>query len=46
LLLYLAAPMLGDLISVIAMKFYGIDKVLYKKMYVDNQIKDEELVKV
>lgn len=33
LLLYLAAPLLGDLVSIIAMKFYKIDLNTYKEMY-------------
>ncbi len=33
LILYLAAPLLGDLVSVIAMKFYKIDQNVYKEMY-------------
>lgn len=46
LLLYLLTPLLGDLVSVIAMKFYKIDKNLYKEMYVDNGTKEEAVVKV
>ena len=36
LLIYLGFPILGDIISIIAMKFYNIDKTVYQKIYVNS----------
>jgi Na+/melibiose symporter-like transporter len=46
LLLYLGAPMIGDLISVFAMRFYNIDKSLYKEMYAKEQVTDTTTVQL
>ena len=43
LLLYLAAPLFGDLVSVIAMRFYKIDKDTYKEMYGNKESKNAEV---
>ncbi|MFS0777080.1 MFS transporter [Neobacillus sp. 3P2-tot-E-2] len=37
LLIYLGFPILGDIISIIAMKFYKIDKTVYKQIYEDKK---------
>ncbi|MEH7121501.1 MFS transporter [Neobacillus vireti] len=38
LALYFGVPMLGDIISAIALKFYVIDNRFYKKMYVNGKL--------
>ncbi|WP_202171409.1 MFS transporter [Bacillus sp. USDA818B3_A] len=37
LLIYLGFPILGDIISIIAMKFYNIDKTMYKQIYASDE---------
>ncbi|MGE8080178.1 MFS transporter [Peribacillus loiseleuriae] len=46
LFIYLGFPILGDLISVIAMKFYKIDKEIYKEMYGESSEKPASVLEV